>query len=149
MRTLAGELLLIVTGRTEDGDRYAQALAQNNQYAFVFAHDAAGTVAVASSLEPDLIVLVLDDPDGITACRQLRNVPETRNLRVLLVLNQAYLRDARTAGASGIVLQPASAMLIAVEAKRVLDRPERRTLWQPDRRGGYRGGRRLTDLPPG
>ena len=149
MPTLAGELLLIVTRRTEDGDRYAQALSQNSQYAFVFAHDPAGTVAVASSLEPDLIVLVLDDPDGISACRQLRNIPETRNLRVLLVLDRVHLSDARSAGANGIVMQPASAMLIAIEAKRVLERPERRTVWQPDRRGSYRGGRRLTDIPPG
>src|SRR5688572_1210430 len=84
---VAGELLLIVTPRTEDGDRYAQALSQNTEYAFVFAHDVAGTLAVAESLEPDLILLVLDDHDGTSACQQLRNVPETRQLRVLLVLS--------------------------------------------------------------
>jgi CheY-like chemotaxis protein len=146
---VAGELLLIVTPRTEDGDRYAQALSQNTEYAFVFAHDVAGTLAVAESLEPDLILLVLDDRDGISACQQLRNVPETRQLRVLLVLSRSHLGQARTAGANAIVMQPASALMLAIEARRVLERPERRSVWLADRRVTYRGGRRLTDVPAG
>jgi hypothetical protein len=40
-------------------------------------------------------------------------------------------------------------MLIAIEAKRVLERPERRTVWLSDRRGAFRGGRRLTDIASG
>jgi DNA-binding response OmpR family regulator len=144
---VAGELLLIATPRTDDGDRYAQALSQNSQYAFAFAHDVAGTLAVGSSLEPDLILLVLDDLDSIAACQQLRNVPETRQLKVLLVLDREHLGDARTVGANAIVMRPASALLLAFEARQVLERPERRSVWVPDRRtGAHRGGRRLTDI---
>jgi PleD family two-component response regulator len=146
---LAGDLLLIVAPTTEDGDRYAQALSQNGGYAFVFAHDAASTLAVASSLEPDLVVLVLDAGEGILACQQLRNVPETRRLRVLLVLERKYLSQARPVGANAILMQPASALLLAFEAKRVLERPERRSVWLADRRGEYRGGRRATDIAAG
>jgi len=109
-----------------------------------------GTLAVAASLEPDLVVLVLNDPAGIQACEQLRNVPETRRLRVLLVLERTHLSKARMSGASAIVVQPASALMLAVEAKRVLQRTERRCVWQPDRRDGpFRGGRRLTDIAAG
>ena len=149
MQSVAGELLLIVTPKTEDGDRYAQALSQNTQYAFVFAHDAASALAVASSLEPDLILLILDCLEGIKACQQLRNVPETRHLRVMLVLDRARLSDARNVGASAIVFQPASAVLLAFEANRVLERPERRSVWLPDRRTTFRGGRRMTDIAAG
>jgi CheY-like chemotaxis protein len=148
-RTLAGDLLLIVTPTTEDGDRFAHALSQNNQYAFVFAHDVASTVAVASSLEPDLVILVLDSDDGIRACQQLRNVPETRRLRVLLVLEHARLSQARSVGANAILMQPASSLLLAFEAKRVLERPERRSVWLADRRSTFRGGRRATDIAAG
>src|SRR4051812_43584001 len=85
---LGGDLLLIVAPDTEDGDRLAQALSQNGQHAFVFAHDPSGAVAVASSLEPDLIVMALHGEDGIRACEQLRNIPETRAIRVLLVIDR-------------------------------------------------------------
>jgi DNA-binding response OmpR family regulator len=149
MLAVAGELLLIATPRAEDGDRYAQALSQNSHFAFVFAHDAASTVAVASSLEPELIVLVLEGSEGIRACQQLRNVPETRHLRVMLVLDRSRLSAARGIGASEIVLQPASALMLAVEVRRVLIRSERRSVWLTDRRTAFRGGRRLTDIGSG
>ena len=110
----------------------------------------ASTLAVAASLEPDLIILVLHDVASIQACEELRNVPETRLLRVLLVLERTHLSQARMSGASAIVVQPASALMLAVESKRVLERTERRCVWQPDRRGGpFRGGRRSTDIASG
>ena len=86
---------------------------------------------------------------AFVACQQLRNVPETRRLRVLLVLERKYLSQARTVGANAILMQPASALLLAFEAKRVLERPERRSVWLADRRGQYRGGRRATDIAAG
>jgi CheY-like chemotaxis protein len=149
MQALAGELLLIVAAQIDDCDRFAQALSQNAQYAFVFAHDVASAVAVATSLEPDLIVLVLDSNDGIQACQQLRNLPETRRLRVLLVLERTHLSQARTVGANALLVQPASALLVAFEARRVLERPERRSVWLADRRGFFRGGRRSSDIASG
>ena len=127
----------------------AQTLAQSGSYAFIFAHDVAGAVAIANSMQPDLVVLALDSLDGIAACEQLRNIPETRALRILLVIKNTELSRARTAGASGILLQPASAVLIALEVKRVLERPERRSVWLPDRRKVFRGGRRTTDIAAG
>ncbi len=146
---MAGDLLLIVAPDTDGGDRLAQALSQNGQYAFVFAHDPDGAVAVASSLEPDLIVMVLPGEEGIRACEQLRNIPETRAIRVLLVIDRAHLSASRSVGVSGILFQPASALLVAFEAKRVLERVERRMLWVRDRRDVFRGGRRMTDIASG
>ena len=75
---------------------------------------------MAASLEPDLILLRLDGRDGIEACQQLRNVPETRRLRVLLVLDRALLSEARMVGANAVVMQPVSSLLLAIEVKRVL-----------------------------
>jgi CheY-like chemotaxis protein len=93
---------------------------------------------------------VLDDLESIQACEQLRNVPETRRLKVMLVLERTHLSQARMSGASAIVMQPASALMLAVEAKRVIERTERRCVWQPDRRDGpFRGGRRATDIAAG
>jgi hypothetical protein len=48
-----------------------------------------------------------------------------------------------------VVVQPASALLVGLEAKNALEREERRALWVPDRRNAFRGGRRLTDMGVG
>jgi hypothetical protein len=68
---------------------------------------------------------------------------------VLLLLDRAQLNGAWIAGASSVVLRPASSILIALEAKNTLERVERRALWIPDRRSAFRGGRRMGDVGEG
>jgi CheY-like chemotaxis protein len=143
---VGGNLLLIATAHPEDGDRFAQRLSQIRPLMFVFAHDVASTLAVAASAQPDLIIVALESIDAIRACEQLRKDPETRELRVLLVMERDHLPLARTAGATATLMQPASAILLALATRRVMEQPERRTLWLADRRDFFRGGRRTTDI---
>ena len=64
-------------------------------------------------------------------------------------VNRAQLNDLWAAGASSILVRPASSMLIAREARITLERVERRTPWIPDRRAAFRGGRRMGDVGEG
>lgn len=146
---MAAELILIATPEEEEGDRIAMALAPLGGYAFVHAHATDTAQQVAASLQPDLVVAALAGGDGIALCRQLRQSQDTRAIRVLLVIERDCLNDARTAGANNVLVQPASAMFIAIEAKQTLERLERRSPWVPDRRTAFRGGRRLTDIGVG
>jgi DNA-binding response OmpR family regulator len=145
---LSGRLLLILSN-AEDGDRFAQALAQNGNFAFIFAYDVERALTLARTLEPDLTIVAVPFDRGISICQALRNDPNVAALRVLLVIDRRYLAEARASGANAYVLQPASALLIAAEARAVLARPERRTLTVTDRRSMFRGGRRLADVHSG
>ncbi len=146
---MAAELILIATSDEEEGDRIAMALAPLATYAFVHARNLESAVQVATSLQPDLVIAALDGMDGISLCQRLRQLPDTRNVRVQLIIERDRLNDARSAGANSVMVQPASAMFVAIEAKRTLERVERRTPWVPDRRTVFRGGRRLTDIGVG
>lgn len=118
-------------------------------YAFVFAQSIDGAVQVATSVQPDLVVVAFSGRDGIATCKRLRMMDDTRAARVLLLLDRAQLNGAWIAGASSVVLRPASSILIALEAKNTLERVERRALWIPDRRSAFRGGRRMGDVGEG
>lgn len=146
---MAADLILIATPDEDDGDRIAMAIAPLGSYAFVHAHALDPAVQVASSLQPDLVVVTLAGDDGIALCHRLRQSQETRAIRILLVIDRDRLNEARTAGANNVLVQPASAMFIAIEAKQTLERIERRSPWVPDRRTSFRGGRRMTDIGVG
>jgi len=125
------------------------ALAPLATYAFVHARNLDSAVQVATSLQPDLVVATFAGLDGIALCQRLRQDSETRNIRVQLIIERDRLNEARSAGANSVMVQPASAMFVAIEAKRTLERVERRTPWVFDRRTTFRGGRRLTDIGVG
>ena len=146
---MAADLILIATPDEEEGDRLALAMAPLGSYAFVHAHSLESAIQVASSLQPDLVVTSLTGVEGIVLCQRLRSAVETRGLRILLVIDRDRLNEARSAGANSVVVQPASAMFMAIEAKQTLERVERRSPWLPDRRASFRGGRRLTDIGVG
>ncbi|MGE3176674.1 MAG: hypothetical protein AB7O32_04355 [Vicinamibacterales bacterium] len=143
---MAADLILIATPTHDDGDRIAHAMTPLSSYAFVFAHTIDAAIQAATSLQPDLVIAALDGTDGITLCQRLRQVPETRTGRTLLLIQREQVNEARSAGANSVVVQPASALLVSLEAKRTLEREERRAPWIPDRRSSFRGGRRLTDM---
>lgn len=146
---MAADLILLATPTHEDGDRVAHAMTPLGNYAFVFAHTLDTAIQVASSLQPELVVAALAGSDGVTLCQRLRQLPETKTGRMLLLIEREMLNEARSAGANGVVAQPASALLVGLEARNVLHREERRALWVPDRRTTFRGGRRLTDMGVG
>lgn len=146
---MAAELILIATPSHEEGDRIALAMAPLGSYAFVFAQAVDTALQVAAGLQPDLTIAALAGVDGVTLCERLRLVPETRPGRVLLIIPREHLNEARTAGANSVLLQPVSSLFAGLEAKRTLERLERRTPWVTDRRAVFRGGRRITDLGVG
>jgi PleD family two-component response regulator len=146
---LAADLILIATPAHAEGDRIAQTLTPLSSYAFVFAHTLDSAFQVATSLQPDLVIAGLGGDDGITLCQRLRQQQETRAGKTLLLIERDRMNQARSAGANAVVVQPASALLVSLEAKRTLEREERRSPWLPDRRTSFRGGRRLTDMGVG
>ena len=146
---MAAELILIATSGDDEGDRIAMALAPLATYAFVHARNVDSAVQVATSLQPDLVIATFAGLEGIGLCQRLRQLPDTRSVRVQLIIERDRLNEARSAGANSVMVQPASAMFVAIEAKRTLERVERRTPWVPDRRTTFRGGRRLTDIGVG
>lgn len=125
------------------------ALAPLASYAFAHARTLDSAVQVATSLQPDLVIATFAGMDGITLCQRLRQLPDTRTVRVQIIIERDRLNEARSAGANSVMVQPASAMFVAIEAKQTLERVERRTPWVPDRRTAFRGGRRLTDMGVG
>jgi PleD family two-component response regulator len=146
---LAADLVLLAAPTREESDRIAHAMTPLGSYAFVFAQSIDAAVQVATSVQPDLVISALIGRDGIAICTRLRMLDDTRAGRVLVLLDRAQLNGAWAAGASAILLRPAPSMLIALEAKNTLERVERRTLWVPDRRSAFRGGRRIADVGEG
>lgn len=146
---MAASLILLVTPTEDEGDRIAVALAPLGSYAFVTAESLDAAVQIATSLQPDLVITTLSGRDGVTLCQRLRQVPETKAIRLLLLIDRDRLNEARAGGANSVMVQPVSAMLVAIEAKSTLERVERRSPWVPDRRAAFRGGRRLTDIGVG
>lgn len=146
---MSASLILLATPSEEEGDRLSVALAPLGTYAFVHSRTMDSTVQIATSLQPDLIITSLAGSDGVALCQRLRSLPETRAVRILLLIERERLNEARTAGANNVMVQPVSAMLTAIEAKHTLEREERRSPWVPDRRTAFRGGRRLTDIGVG
>jgi PleD family two-component response regulator len=146
---LSADLVLLAAPTREESDRIAQAMTPLGSYAFVFAQSIDAAVQVATSVRPDLVIAALSGRDGITTCTRLRVLDDTRAGRVLLLLDRGQLNGAWVAGASTVLLRPASSILVALEAKNTLERVERRTLWIPDRRAAFRGGRRIGDVGEG
>ena len=146
---MAADLILIASPTHHEGDRVAHAMAQNGTYAFVYAVTTDAGVQVALNLQPELVIAALPGREGLALCERLRGLPETRTTRVMLVIERQFLSDARAVGASSVLVQPASTLLVAHEARQTLERVERRALWVADRRTVFRGGRRLTDAGVG
>ncbi len=72
------------------------------------ADSVAGAVAMAGELEPDLVILDVNLPDGsgIDACRQIRDArSETQVVMLTAFADEQAFVDAVTAGALGFVLK--------------------------------------------
>lgn len=140
------DLVLLAASDPHEADRYAEALIQAGQFAFIFARDAVSALSYAASTVPTLVIVALDGPDGPRLSREIRDANPERGIRIVLVIDRAEFAAAREAGANSVVLRPAAAVMVAIEAVAALRREERRGLHTADRRHTYRGGRRLTDI---
>jgi DNA-binding response OmpR family regulator len=143
---VASDLVLLVSADPHEADRYAVALANVGRFAFVFAHDVSSAIAYAASMPADGVVVSLPGLEGIALCRELRNVPQLVNARLVLVLDPQHVVAAREASANAIIVRPASDLFVSIETLEALTCVERRTIRRPDRRRVPRGGRRLTDF---
>ena len=75
------------------------------------APDAGTGIRLARKHEPDLILMDigLPDMDGLTATRQLRNLPETMDIPIVAVSGYAMPEDikkALDAGCNGYIIKP-------------------------------------------
>ena len=145
--SMASDLMLIVATDPHDGDRYAEALQRAGHFAFVFARDVASALTYAATMRPDLAIISLQGIEG-TDLPLSPAEPETADVRLLLVLERDHLGEARGSASNGVVVGPASPLVVTAEALGVLRRQERRALNRPDRRMLSRGGRRMTDVAP-
>ena len=140
------DLVLLAASDAHEADRIADALIGTGAFAFIFARDATSAMSYAMTTEPSLVIVALDGPDGPRLARDLRAAKPERDTRVVLVIDRREFPGARDAGANALVLRPAAAVLVAVEALETLRRDERRSLQSGDRRQAFRGGRRATDI---
>jgi CheY-like chemotaxis protein len=140
------DLILLVASNPHDADGYADALIGAGQFAFIFARDPISAMSYAESTQPCLAVIALEGIDGPRLAREFRTHHCRHDMRVLLVVDAREFAAARESGAHALVLKPAAAVMVAVEALGMLRRRERRALGAPDRRQAPRGGRRFTDV---
>jgi len=72
-------------------------------YVLVAAHDGEEAVAKARAERPDLIVMdvVMPRMNGIEACRELRRLPETQKIPILLVTTRGEEHNVLAGRSSG------------------------------------------------
>jgi DNA-binding response OmpR family regulator len=140
------DLVLLVASDPREADRFADALLGAGQFAFIFARDAVSARSYTANTDPSMVIIALDGSDGPRLAREIRAAKPERDTRVVLVIDRREFSEAREAGANAVVLRPAAAVLVAVEALATLRRDERRSLQSADRRQTFRGGRRASDI---
>jgi PleD family two-component response regulator len=145
-QTVDTDLVLLAASDAQEADRIADALIGTGTFAFIFARDAASAMSYAASTDPSLVIVALDGSEGPRLARDLRAAKPDRETRVVLVVDRREFPGARESGANALVLRPAAAVMVAVEALETLKRDERRSLQAPDRRQAFRGGRRASDI---
>lgn len=99
-------------------------------YSVLEAHDGMEGLQVARQEMPDLILLDLAMPemDGWTVARILKNDPETRKIKIVVVSVRSLLEDrrrAREAGVDGYITKPMSMATFSEEVGRFLKPPEK------------------------
>lgn len=80
-------------------------------YEVFTASDGAAVPELAAHLKPDLVLMDVDMPrrDGVAICGDLKRTPATTDIPVLMMtgrLSMGVLREARAAGALGVLSKP-------------------------------------------
>jgi two-component system OmpR family response regulator len=101
--------VLIVEGDPAERERVAGALGP--YCALTFASSAREALAAVQSAGPDLVVTELDlaDGDGLALCAQLRTLPQTHHLPIMVLTGRAGIQDkvdSFQAGADDYVVKP-------------------------------------------
>ena len=120
-------------------------LMQQEGYSVRVAGDGdAALVAVSESL-PDLVLLdvMLPTVDGYEVCRRLRERPEGRDLRIVILTARNHEREqALSAGADAFLAKPFGTRELIAEVERVMDPAPRQSSRSGAQRSGRPGGSR-------
>ena len=120
-----GALVLIVDDdrSTRTALRFAM---QRNGYAVEEATDGTSALALVARMTPDVILMdaMMPQMDGFTACAKLQELPDCRDIPVLMITalddNQSIQR-AFAVGASDYIAKPLNLAVVNQRVKRVVD----------------------------
>ena len=101
---------LLVVDDVAENVRLLQAVLEAQGYEVVTATDGAAALELATSAEPDLVLLdvMMPPPDGLAVCRRLREQPDTAVLPVIMLTASegSEKRTAIEAGADDFIPKP-------------------------------------------
>lgn len=91
---MANKLILIVEDSPTDR-KIAEAVCTENGYQVVTLEGGDQVMEVASEKQPDLILLdvILPNKNGFQICRQLKNTPATKDIKVIIVSSKDQASD--------------------------------------------------------
>ena len=124
---MAGELILIIEDN-EKNRRLVRDVLQFKGYQTIESETGEEGVELARSRQPALVLMDIQLPgiDGITALKQLRGDPATRQIRVMAVTASAMTQDRQTilaAGFDGYQSKPINVKAFIEAVQELLARP--------------------------
>lgn len=124
---MAGELILIIEDN-EKNRRLVRDVLQFKGYQTIESETGEEGVELARSRQPALVLMDIQLPgiDGITALKQLRGDPATRQIRVMAVTASAMTQDRQTilaAGFDGYQSKPINVKAFLEAVQEILARP--------------------------
>jgi CheY-like chemotaxis protein len=114
MTTTAGPLkkpCILLVDDTQTALQHGRVLLAQLGFEVSIASSGAEGLALARAQQPDFVLLDVHMPsmDGIACCRQLRQSPSTRSLRVIMLTSEEdrkLVREAFAAGCGGYLTKP-------------------------------------------
>lgn len=109
-RITMGKNLLVIDDEMDIAETVKIRL-EVNGYSVALAYDGLDGIEKAAKTRPDLILLdiLMPQVDGFEVCRRLRQIPETKNIPVIMltaIKSPESLQKAREAGAQDYLVKP-------------------------------------------
>jgi DNA-binding response OmpR family regulator len=91
---MSNKLILIVEDSPTDR-KIAESVCAENGYQVVALAEGDKVIEIASEKQPNLILLdvILPNKNGFQICRQLKNTPETKDIKVIIVSSKDQASD--------------------------------------------------------
>src|SRR5438132_5670946 len=127
---MANELILIIEDN-EKNRKLVRDVLQVKGYRTIETETAEEGLKLAAEKSPDLILMDIQLPgiDGITALKQLRADPKTKNIRVIAITASAMTHNRQSMlaeGFDGYQTKPISVKEFLAEVQRVLNLKDRK-----------------------
>jgi len=116
-------------------------LMQQEGYSVRVAGDGDAALVAVFESPPDLVLLdvMLPTVDGYEVCRRLRDAPEGRDLRIVILTARNHEREqALSAGADAFLAKPFGTRELVAEVERVMRPPPQPSACRGDRPDGTR-----------